>query len=76
MIEKQIKKIQTLVVNMLKNDDTIIILKDHTNNVGETENELELSRKRALKIAFYLKDRDIDPERIQTSCFGSKMLKS
>lgn len=73
--EESMSKLQVLVNNMAKDKNMILILEGHTNNVGNPEGEMLLSRQRALKIAIYLKEKGIDSSRIQTTGYGSNKLK-
>jgi len=61
---------------MILKDKTITLdLRGYTNEVGTPEAEQELSEKRAIKIADFLKARGIDASRITIKGFGGKELK-
>ncbi len=47
-----------------------IIIKGHTDNVGNAEKNLELSQKRAYAIASYLVKKDVDAQRITAKGYG------
>lgn len=63
------------LVSSLKNDENLKIkLNGFTNFIGEPDNELELSKKRAAKIALYLINEGIKEDRISTEGFGGTNL--
>jgi outer membrane protein OmpA-like peptidoglycan-associated protein len=60
-----------LVVSILnKNPSTKIQIQGHTDNIGSTEYNMDLSEKRAQVVKKYLIDKGIDAARISTMGFG------
>lgn len=60
------------LTNFLKNNPTIAIeLQGHTDNQGDFERNLELSKQRVETIKAYLVKQGIDPKRIQGRGYGS-----
>jgi OOP family OmpA-OmpF porin len=59
------------VVSILnKNPSTKIQIQGHTDNIGSTEYNMDLSEKRAQVVKRYLIDKGIDAARISTMGFG------
>lgn len=72
--EKSIETLKKLVLLLKNNKDFIVKLDGYTNSLGLTDAELELSKKRASKIASYLIKEGINEERISTQGFGGNNL--
>lgn len=67
--------LQKILEVLKSNNEYLITLKGYTNSLGLPEEELELSKKRANKIALYLKDNGISLSKIKSEGFGSNNLK-
>jgi len=55
---------------LIKRENIVIEVGGYTNSVGRFEEELELSMKRALKVAIYLSSRGVNINRIKATGYG------
>ena len=72
--ERSNDTLKNLALMLKNNKDLKVKLDGFTNSLGLTDAELELSKKRALKIASYLIKEGIKEDRIFTEGFGSNYL--
>jgi OOP family OmpA-OmpF porin len=63
--------LDSIVAYFQKRDDLKIILKGHTDNTGDFEKNLDLSRKRVETVKAYLTGRGIPENRIEGAGYGS-----
>lgn len=59
-----------LVKYLSENDDVVIMLEGHTDNIGDTESNMTLSRKRAAEIKSYLLELGVDESQLQSDGYG------
>lgn len=72
--EESYNTLKNLVLSLKNDKESKIKLDGFTNSIGEPDNELELSKQRASKIASYLIKEGINDERISTDGFGGNNL--
>jgi len=67
--------IDELIIFLRDKENYLITLRGYTNSVGNPEEELELSKRRANRIAFHLNNKGIPLSKIVSEGFGSQNLK-
>lgn len=70
IIESSFASLSDLAKVMMNNPATKLKLEGHTDDVGDDEKNLILSRKRAAAVEKFLEDRNIEAQRISSEGFG------
>lgn len=71
LTESSKMSIDTLVMGLQEVENIAIAIEGYTDDVGDGEYNLELSKKRAESVYNYLIQNDIDPERLRYDGFGA-----
>ncbi len=70
ILESSIKELNLFAQFMLDHPQLTVMIEGHTDPVGDSELNLQLSKQRAYKIANYLVGKGVDKERIKAEGFG------
>ncbi|HPY88873.1 MAG TPA: OmpA family protein, partial [Spirochaetota bacterium] len=70
IMEESRPVLDEIVEILIKRKNIVIEIGGYTNSVGKFEDELELSMKRALKVALYLSGKGVEANRIKATGYG------
>lgn len=73
---KSQKELDILAEYLLSHPNIRILIEGHTDNKGDDAYNLKLSKERSEAVKFFLEQKGIDPERMQTEGFGASRILS
>lgn len=72
LTQASIKSIEELATVLKKYPDTDVLIEGHTDSKGSDDYNLSLSEQRAASVSNYLREKNINPNRLRTVGYGEK----